>query len=419
MTAPQASKLTSFRFYPALAIFLCAGFLFYKYILQVYPGVITTQLMQTFQLNGTGLGNLAANYFYAYLVAQLFVGIILDKYSPRYLSTLAILACAIGALLFSRTSSLGEAQFARILMGLGSAFATVCYLKNTAIWFKPERFAFVSGLLATAAMLGAIFGETPLAILVHHTGWRNMMFDVGVAGVILAGLFFLIVRDKNPRSVSAGETKYGVSFKDFLKVLSSKQNWLLTLYSGLSFTPIAVFGGLWGNPFLVAAHHLTTTQAATAISASFFGLAVGAPILGLLSDRLGKRRLVMFLGTFLAFFTISVVVYLPSISFAGLLGLLFLFGFGIGAFMLCFAVGTRINPLAMAATVIAMINSGDSILGSFTEPMMGKILDLHWTGVIENGVHVFSASNYRLAMGLLPLYLLISVILLKWIKDHD
>ena len=44
-------------------------------------------------------------------------------------------------------------------MGLGrltTAFATVSYMKMTSLWFKPNQFAFVGGLLATAAMLGAV-----------------------------------------------------------------------------------------------------------------------------------------------------------------------------------------------------------------------------------------------------------------------
>lgn len=413
----QKPGWTSLRFYPALVIFMCASFLFYKYILQVYPGIITTELMQTFSLNGEGLGNLVANYFYAYLVAQLFVGVLLDKFSARYLSSFAILMGAAGALIFSQTTSVGYAQLARILMGFGSAFATVCYLKNTAIWCKPQHFAFVSGLLATAAMMGGMFGQTPLSILVAHTGWRETVWIVGLVGIGLAALFWLIVRDKNPHHILTSEERFGISAKDFLSILTKKQNWLLTLYSGLSFTPIAVFGGLWGNPFLTTAHQLSVTDAATAISASFLGLALGAPLLGLLSDCLGHRKRVMFLGTFLSFIMISLVVYMPHLNLTQLSLFLFLFGFGIGAFMLCFAVGTQINPISMAATVIAMINSGDSILGSFTEPMIGHVLDLRWDGVVQNGFPIFSVYDYRFAMSLLPLYLLISVILLKWIKD--
>lgn len=408
-------SLTKSKIYPVLVILMCAGFLFYKYILQVYPGVMTHQLMQEFNLNGVGLGNLAANYFYAYLITQLFVGVLLDKFSSRYLTSFAILMGAAGAILFSQAQVLGQAQFGRILIGFASAFATVSYLKNTALWFKPKHFAFVGGLLATAAMLGAIFGEAPLAILIENYGWRSSVFMIGVVGIVFAVLVFSLLRDKKVNLDK--QVKYGASLKDFVNVLKNKQNWLLTFYSGLTFTPLAVFGGLWGNPFLVTVHHITTTQAASLISFSFLGFGLGSPILGLVSDRIGKRKPVMYCGTLLSLITISCVIYIHSLSFVLMALLLFCFGLGIGAFMLCFALGRDSNALTVTATVMAMINTGDSLFGSFTEPCIGKILDLHGHTVV-NGVYLFSDKAYQLGLSLLPLYLFIGLLILATIKSQ-
>ena len=119
-------------FYPRLVLLMCAGFLFYKYLLQVSPGLMTIELMSTFHINAAGLGNLAACFFYAYLITQLFVGPLLDKFNPRYLTALAILLSAIGALAFSLAHDLLTAAFARGLIGMGAAFATVSYLTMAA-----------------------------------------------------------------------------------------------------------------------------------------------------------------------------------------------------------------------------------------------------------------------------------------------
>src|SRR5690348_12191719 len=110
--------------YPVVLISLCAAFLFYKYILQIYPSTITEQLMAEFNLTGAGLGNLAATFYYSYMVTQLFVGVILDKYSTRWLTSLAIFGCALGTFFFSQTQTLVTAELARTLMGVGVAFAT-------------------------------------------------------------------------------------------------------------------------------------------------------------------------------------------------------------------------------------------------------------------------------------------------------
>jgi len=402
--------------YPIVVIALCASFLFYKYILQIYPSIITEQLMREFKLNGAGLGNLAATFYYSYMVAQLFVGVILDKYSTRWLTSMAIFSCALGVFLFSQAQVLLTAELSRALMGVGVAFATVAYMKLAAAWFPPRQYALVGGLLATAAMAGAVFGQAPLAFAVNALGWRYCLYLVGLVGFVIALLFLLIVRDA-PQS-SLQKSTHPFSLKDLLQVLSNKQNWLLTLYSGLAFSPIAIFGGLWGNPFMQQAYHLTKTAAASMISLVFIGLGLGSPLLGMLSDRLGNRLSVMFYSTCVAAIAIILVLYCPGLptGFAGIL--LFVFGFSLGSFMLAFAIGKELNSAALTASVIAMINTSDAVLDAITEPGIGKLLDVNWDGKIVDGVHYFSLHSYHVALGVLPLYLIVGAVLLLWVRKN-
>ena len=404
--------------YPWIVILLCAAFLFYKYVLQVSPSIMTNQLMREFHINATGLGNLAATFFYAYFITQLFVGVILDKFCLRTICAVALAISGVGALVFAHADNLLMACIARAMMGFGAAFATVCYMKSAAVWFKPERFAFIGGLLATAAMLGAVFGEAPLAEVVHVSGWRDTLVLSGVIGIVIAVLFYALVRNA-PRTGEVNKETYAITLKDVWSVLKKRQNWLLTFYSGLTFSPVAVFGGLWGNPFLHEDYGFSHVESASLISLSFLGLAVGGPVLGWVSDRLGKRRSVMVFGNLLSLITLLIVIYGPVMQ-AWLLGtLLFLFGFGIGAFMLAFAMGKELNKLALAATVIALINTGDAIFGAFSEPLVGKILDVQWTGKIIGGVHHFSVANYQHAFLLLPAYILVATGLLVFVKDSS
>lgn len=406
------------RIYPWIAITVSALFLFYKYILQVSPSIMTNDLMRVFHVQGAGLGNLAANFFYSYMVTQLFVGVLLDKYSARYLSAIAITIAACGAYLFAKSDTLLMASISRMMMGVGAAFATVSYMKVAAMWFKPKQFAFVGGLLATAAMLGAIFGEAPLALVVDSEGWRQSLFLVSVLGFIIAILFVVVIRDKHTsEAFDQHGPSAGITMKDVWHVLSKKQNWILTFYSGLAFSPVAVFGGLWGNPFLQEAHHLSLSSTATLTSLIFAGLAIGGPILGFVSDVIRSRKKVMLFGTTLSFICMTVIIYFPEIPIWLLVLLLFLFGFGTGSFMLGFAVGKEINSVSLAATVIALINTGDAIFGAYTEPLIGKFLDMEWTGITVHGAHYFRVYDYQRAFLLLPLYLLVASILVFFIKE--
>ncbi len=413
-----AVPLASMRSYPWVVISLCAFFLFYKYLLQVSPSVMTTELMADFGLTGVGLGNLAATFFYAYLVTQLFVGPMLDKFSPRALTACSIAICAVGALVFSYSNTLTDVLLSRALVGVGVAFATVSYMKFAAIWFRPSQFAFVGGLLASAAMIGSLAAQVPLSFLVSGFGWRSSLFYCGLFGFLLAFLFYVFVRDENPKQMTkAGEKSDALKLRDFAEILKLKYNWYLMFYSGLAFSPVAVFGGLWGNPFLQEAYGLSREGSASLISTIFLGLAIGSPLLGLLSDRLSKRFEVMMVGLVVSLVMLCFAIYCPMPPML-LAVCLFTFGFGTGAFMLAFALGRDLNKIVLAASVVGLINTGDALVGACTEPLVGKVLDSLWAGEIVNGAHYFSVSSYQLALGVLPLYLFAAVFFLFALKKY-
>lgn len=396
------------QIYPWIVIFLCALFAFYKYVLQVSPSVMTTDLMHQFKVNGAGLGNLAATYFYAYLVAQLFAGPLLDRYSPRFLITTAILICGFAAFAFASTETLATAAFARAFMGIGTAFATVSYMKMSVLWFRPNQVAFVDGFLGTAAMVGAMCGQIPLAFLVTHTSWRTSLIYCGVFGVILGAAFLLIVKDRNTQSSNnpAAATKHtNIRFSDIVEILKNKKNWILTLYSGLAFTPLAVLGGLWGNPFFETAHHLTPTQAASFTTCIFLGFAVGGPLFGYFGGNIQQRIKISIIGTSLALIALMLIIYALNLPLWMFAVLLFIFGVGMGSYMSCFSLAKEMNAIGFAGTIVALINTGDALFGSITEPLIGKILDMVWEGKIVNGVHYFTTANFQLALMLLPIYL--------------
>lgn len=406
----ESSRKTA---YVVLAI--TSGFLFFKYLMQVYPSVMTGALMDQFHLHGVGLGNLAAAFFYAYMITQVFVGYLLDRYSLRWFCSMAIFVGAIGLLLFGVTNLFSLAFLGRLLMGVGAAFATVCYMKCASVWFQPKHYAFVSSLLATSTMAGAAFGSAPLAFVVDAIGWRESILLLGLIGVILGFLFLVFVKDRN--SYHKQDQSYSVSFADIKRIATDKHNWLVTFYSGLTFSPVAVFGGLWGNPFLQQKFAMSHTMAATMVSMVFIGLGVGAPIFASISQRFNSRKPFMVFANLLALVCITAVIYGPQhTSNTLVLVLLFAFGMGVGCFMLGFVIGKEQNPLFLTASVTAMINTGDALFGAFTEPMVGKLLDVSH-GAFQAGMPpVFHLHEYHIAFIVLPVYLLIATVLLAWIR---
>ena len=402
--------------YPWIIWSLAACFFFYKYLVQVSPSVMTGDLMKAFSVNGAGLGNLSAFYFYAYLIMQIPVGLMLDRYSPRMLTTVAIFICSLSTLIFSMSHTLWLACLSRALMGAGAAFAAVSCFKLASVWFAPKRFAMVSGMFMTAAMLGAVGGQMPLALLVQNLGWRHGMAIVSLAGLVLGVVYYLVLRDKSIEAST--DTNLPQGMRHQLKhVVSNPQAWALSLFSGLAFAPVSVFGGLWGVPFLEIAYQLNRTDAALAVSCIFIGFAAGAPFWGWLSDFIQRRKPILFIGTTTALVCLLIVLYSAQLQLVSLMALLFCFGFGTSGFFTSFAMIRELFSLALAATVLGVMNTFDSVFEALFEPLVGIFLDWTWGGKIIDGVHHFSIQGYHLSLFLLPASLMLSLITLWFINE--
>ncbi len=402
--------------YPWIIWTIAASFFFYKYLIQVSPSVMTDDLMQAFQVHGAGLGNLSAFYFYAYLIMQIPVGVMLDRFSPRLLTTGAIFLCSISTFIFSQTDTFWLACFSRALMGAGAAFAAVSCFKLAAVWFSPKRFALVSGMFMTAAMLGAVGGQMPLSLLVQNVGWRMALEIVSAMGVVLGVIYFLILRDKPAKSVHPIQNKEKTS-RLLQRIVTNRQAWALSLYSGLAFAPVSVFGGLWGVPFLEKAYHLSRTDAALAISCIFIGFAAGAPFWGWFSDYIKRRKPVLFIGTFSALLCLLIVLYIPGQVLSSLMIVLFCFGFGASGFFTSFAMIRELFPIVLVATVLGIMNTFNSVFEALFEPVVGAILDWTWDGTTINGMHQFSVQGYHFSLLLLPVSLILSLLTLTLVKE--
>lgn len=279
----------------------------------------------------------------------------------------------------------------------------------------------MAGLMMTVGMLGAVGGQAPLLLLIKFMGWQQAMNLVAIVGIVLAILFWIVVRDRSKRHYHLFEVNLIPEktdlFKSLKQIFSNKQAWMLSWYSGLAFAPVVVFGGLWGVSFMKEAYSLSHTNAAHALSLIFFGFALGAPVSGWFSDWVGKRRPVMFGGTLIALIAITLVLYATNMPTALMIACMFIFGFFISFFLLCFTMIREINPPALAATAVGFMNAFNALFGAFSDPLTGKLLDMGWQGGIVDGARVFPVIVYKLALMTLPIYIIGALVFLFFIKE--
>ena len=89
----------------------------YEYLLRMSPSVMQDSLMQFYHLTGVQYGYLSGSFYYfMYVAMQIVVGLLVDRYGPRRLLTLACLLCAFGGWLFACSHMLWVAMTGRFLI---------------------------------------------------------------------------------------------------------------------------------------------------------------------------------------------------------------------------------------------------------------------------------------------------------------
>lgn len=394
-------------------------FVFYKYVIEVSPSIMTNHLRTDFCLSAVALGHLAASFYYAYMVMQIPAGLLIDSIGTKKVTTAAIAVCAMSTLVFSLTDNFYIAFLCRAAIGLCATFAILNTLKIASNWFHPSKFAFLTGLTLSLGMLGSIFGQAPLALFLNSFGWRHSIAFLAFAGFGLALIFLFILREK-PKFASqyivTEKPRHQRPFGDsILEVVKKPQVWLISIFSGLAFAPVMAFGGLWGVSFLETKFGFTSQVAASMTSLIFLGFAIGAPIFGWVSNFIGRRKPCMFIGTGVAFFCLTLAIYTPSLSQFWGSTLLFLFGFFISGFLVSFTVIHEINSPLVTATAIGFMNFFNALFGALTDPLVGFVLDQGWGRSIVSAA--FTAKDYDIALSFLPLYLVVCFGILFGVKE--
>jgi MFS family permease len=401
----------------AIICILASCFYMYEFILQVSPAVITNQLINDLGLNAITLGTVAAFYYYSYTPMQLPAGFLFDRFGPRRLLTSAVLTCAAGAFLFGSTSSIAAASAGRFMMGMGSAFSFIGTLVLISRWFPSRYFAFLTGLVELMSCVGAIVGETPLTIAVGHWGWRHTIIFLGVIGIILAFLIWLIVRD-SPEVVSKGhkfqKTSEKTILQSFRQVTANNQTWFIALYSFMVWAPITAFAALWGVPFLVVAYGISTKAASAACTMIWLAIGIGCPLLGWWSDKVNLRGMPLKFAASLGIIGLIPVIYVPHLPLVWLYICLFLFGLAASGQSLAFGVVKDNNHSSVAGTAMGINNMATVAGGALFQPIIGIFLHLNWNGVYQNGSPFYSVEAYRKAFIILPFCYLIALLIGKF-----
>lgn len=391
-------------------------FYFYQFIARSsFPTVLTDEYMRHFLLDAAGVGTLASCYYFVYTFMQIPAGLIIDKYSTRLIAALSTGICALGVLVFVATTNCYVAGFGQMLVGFGSAFAFLLALKTITTWFPPQKITLMSSYTMSVGCLGPVVGGPLVAHIVKSNDWTDVMMIFGIAGVLFAVFVWLIMIDK-PQEHEEHE-KFTL-WQALKIILSSKQAWILALYTMMLYAPLSALGDLWGVAFIKNAYGVDSTVAAFANNMIYVGMVLGAPFFAYLALRMDSYKKPMIIGALMATVALGIVIGCTGIPIEAVFVLFFVTGFSCGA-MLGYPLAMAIFPKAIGATVSGFINMMSMVSGVILMPLIGWIINLCWDGTLENGIKIYKDADYRMGLSAVVVFLTLGIVLALIMKDHS
>lgn len=360
---------------------ICVSLFMMSMFYRSSSAIIALDLSRDLKLSPQDLGILGSAFFYSFALIQLPLGIVLDRVGPRATMTVLNIIGVGGAIFFARAQDLCGGVIGRSLLGLGMAANLMGPFKVLSDWFDPNKFATFSGLILSIGAMGSLAATSPLAIMVQILGWRKSFLVLAGLNAFLVVLLLVFIRG-NP--VERGDRENGYlqrsvspSILESLKTLfSSWSYWAISLSAFLRYGSFSSIQALWIGPFLMTYLGFSSVMAGNLVFMLNLGFILGAPMGGLISERIikSKKNTILIGLVFSAAATISLSQWQPTTSFLYLLGgLLLLLGFFNSFAQITYSHIREIMPSKMSGTAMTGINF-------FI--MMGAGLFVHALGVI-------------------------------------
>ena len=380
MKNSQIKKVERYRW--LIWLILAATYVFVTFH-RMSAAVVKDDLQKAFGIGAVQFAVIGSMYFYAYFIMQIPSGILADKIGPKKTVFIFSLIAAVGSIFFGLAPSLNIAYISRFFVGIGVSVVFVCLVKIQSRWFYSRNFALMIGFSGLAANLGAIIAQTPLVIAVNNFGWRNTFVYMGIIMVMFAILTFIFVKDDPTDMGLPGmdeiENRPRVTvnlniFQALGSILSNPRTWIISIvYIGL-YTGYTVILGTFGTPFLMTVYSIKKVEAANYIISAVVGSAVSGLVIGYLSDKFKARKSILIISSVVTLIMWVIFIYV-KLPLTLLSVYLFVFGFMMTAFTLCWTVGNEVNDRRLSGMATGVVNCVGFLGAAIIPVIMGNILD--------------------------------------------
>jgi MFS family permease len=390
---------------------LVAVYYFYQYALRSAPSVMMPQLTEAFAVNALGVSAIVGMFYYGYSPFSLVAGASMDRFGAKRIVPIGAALVGVGAILFG-SGNVAAANIGRFLQGAGGAFALIGAVYLITKNFPASMAASFIGATQMFGMAGGSAGQFLVGpIIKGGLPWNRFWIYTGLVGLVISALLFMLLPKEKPKTATSGSGGLAALLTSLGKVFRNPQSILCGLIAGLLFIPTTILGMTWGVRFLQEARG-REYEAAVALAATVpLGWMIGCPLLGFVSDRLGRRKPVIFGGAAVLLGGVAWALFGdPAILRGAKVGILI--GVASGAAMLPYTVIKEANPPELGGSATGVINFINFTFSALLGPVFGARLVQP-----PEGTDVTALAHYQAGFKPLLYGIVLALILICFLKE--
>lgn len=380
-------------------------------------GILVQPIKAELGLTDTQLGALGGIAFaMLYSTLAIPLALIADRTSRSWVITISLGVWSAFTALCGMATSFWQLFLFRVGVGVGEAGGVAPSYAMIADYFPPEKRARALSIYSLGVPIGLAGGSILGGFIAATVNWRTAFLVVGVAGIIIAPLFRLIVREPvRGMSDPAPATSERVPVGRVFAILARKPSfWLMGFAAG--FSSMCGYGlAYWMPSVLIRSFGFDLFTAALYIGSTLLiGGSAGVLLGGVMADRLGGADKGAYAKLPMIAWLVTVPLFGAGLMASGspiLAWAFFLIPNGLNILWLG-PVTTAVQglvPPPMRATASAsflLINNliglglGSWIMGAMSDAMTASMGDdaLRWAAFLALGFYLVAAGLMALAI---------------------
>jgi MFS family permease len=393
----------------AIAWLIAAVYYFYQYMLRSAPSVMMPELSAAFGMSAAGVATLVGLFYYAYSPFSLVAGVAMDRVGPRKVIPIGAACVGIGALLFASGNS-ELASIGRLLQGAGGVFALIGAAYIATQNFPASRAATLIGATQMFGMAGGSAGQFLVGpAIASGVAWNTFWVFMGFLGLVIAALLVVFLPKRAQTAQRDDWLKAAV--RGLGIVFRNPQSILCGMIAGLIFIPTTIFDMIWGVRYLQEAQGFDYGAAVMRSAAVPFGWIIGCPLLGFISDKLGRRKPVIIGGALVLIACLAWILY-GSVGVFPPYSIGLLAGIASGAAMLPYTVIKEANPPELSGTATGVVNFLNFTFSALLGPAFGWLLVR-----VSGGGDTMELAHYQLTFAPLMYGVALAIVLTLVLKE--